>query len=310
MADTDEEVTLEVGLEEGKTEGGAANGAAGAATTTTTAGTGTVEGGAGVTEGIAELQAKLDEERRLRIAAETRAAGAGRSAEETQRNSHLLTINGAIEVLDTQMREHKAAYSAAMASGDFDQAADIQAKMGRNSAERLNLEGGKFAIENQQPSRPAATTSTDPVEAMASGLTPKSAQWVRAHPEFARDPDKTNLMIAAHYKALANKLPNESPEYYAFVEKELGIGHSDARPAATAGTDVSVEPALSAAATTTQRRDTQPSAAPASRGTGSTRRVTLSKQEVEAARISGISNEEYARNKMREEQRKKNETTH
>lgn len=308
MADGDTEVSVEIGAEDGKTEAGTTtNGAAGAATTVEASATGTVDAG-GVTEGIEELRAKLADSEARRIAAESRAAGAGRSAEEIQRSSNLMTLNGAMEVLDGQMREHKAAYSAASAAGDWDLAAEIQAKMGRNSAERLNLEGAKFGIENQQPGRPAPVV-TDALEAVASQLTPKSAAWVRAHPEYARDDSKRNLMIAAHYRALGSGLANESPEYFAFVEKDLGVGHSDARPAVNgAATEVSTDTVVSAAAGATQRRDTQPSPAPASRGTGSKRVIRLTPQEVEAAKISGMSNEEYARNKMREEERKK--TTH
>ena len=305
MAD-ETEVSVEIGADDApKTDAGGTPGGAAAATTTAPA------AGGDVAEGIEELRAKLAESEQRRIAAESRAAGAGRSAEEVQRNSHLLTINGALEVLASQMSGHKAAYSAAMAAGDFDQAADIQEKMASNAAERRELMNGKAYIETRGPATGAPAPSSDRLEAIANGLTPKSAAWVRAHPEFARDEDKTNLMIAAHYKALAAKLPNESPEYFAFVEKELGIGHSDRRPAPNGADTVEVDtsaPALSAAAAPAQRRDTQPSAAPASRGTGSKRVIRLTPQEVEAAKISGMSNEEYARNKMREEERKK--TTH
>ena len=95
------------------------------------------------------------------------------------------------------------------------------------------------------------------------------------------------------------------------TELVASSGAPGAGAAAAAG---SVDVPLSEAAKPAQRRDAatpqrevQPSPAPPSRGNGASRTVRLSPEQQEAAKISGLSNEEYARNLVAEKSRN---TTH
>ena len=96
-------------------------------------------------------------------------------------------------------------------------------------------------------------------------------------------------MIAAHNLVTADGIASDTPEYFASVEKVLGIG----APVE--------EDALSFASAPAQRRSA-PAAAPVSRtGTATGTRpniVRLSAEEREMASMMGMTPEDYARNKV------------
>ena len=145
------------------------------------------------------------------------------------------------------------------------------------------------AMEAQLKQAPRPVQHADPVEQLASQLSGPSAAWVRAHPEYARTPRLTQKMIAAHNLVTADGIASDTPEYFASVEKVLGIG----APVE--------EDALSSASAPAQRRSA-PAAAPVSRtGTATGTRpniVRLSAEEREMAGMMGMSPEDYARNKV------------
>lgn len=269
-----------------------------------------------VDDELAELRANLDRERQGRIAAEQRANEAGGRAaqsEEDVRKSHLMTMNSAIEMLSQQKDQLTAQLAQAMSEGDFTKAAQINVEISTNVSKSLEIERGKIMAETApaRETRARVVSSGDPqVEAVAASLTPLSAAWVRAHPEYARDPRKLNQMKAAHFKVVAEigEDKAESPEYFHAVETELGISGGAARNGDASGAGA-IDVPLSEAAKTTQtreaaeRREVQPSPAPAQSGGTRTRTVRLTAQQQEAAKISGLSNEEYARNMLAEKSR-------
>ena len=252
-------------------------------------------------EGVEALKARLAESDRARIAAEARAQSAEarvEQAQDTVTSSELSIIEGGIQQLATNKEILKANYATAMSEGNFALASEINAEMAKNAAQLLNLENGKIAIETRpkREERRTAIQSNDPVEVLASQLAPQSAAWIRQHPEYARDPKKNAKMMGAHYKALAEELAPNSPEYFAFVEKDLGIGHSDQRRSQQDDTDDGGSAIISRAATGTQRRqgDEPPPAAPGRNGGGGgSKTVRLTPAQAEAAKISGLSPEEY-----------------
>lgn len=252
-----------------------------------------------VEEGIEDLRAKLAAATARAERAERTATAAVSQVDQAQdeiTRSNLTVISGAIDQLTQNKESLKAQYADAMASGDFAKAADVQSSMAENAVKLLNLENGKIAIETapKREARRTATASGDPVERAISDwkLSSASAEWVRKHPEYATDPRKTQRMLAAHNLAVTDDLEPETPEYFAHVERTLGMGHSDARPPQR---EAKIEAPLSAAAAPAQRRDSQPPPAPASRGGSNGRTIRLTPQQAEAAKISGLTNEEYAK---------------
>ena len=154
----------------------------------------------------------------------------------------------------------------------------------------LQLENGKEAYASRpKPEPPKA----DPVEALASQLTPRSAQWVRAHPQCATDPRLTQKMIAAHNIAVADGFQPDTDDYFSSIEDTMKL-----TPKHEAEID---EDPTAQAAKVVQRRSSPP-AAPVTRSgsaPGSNPRIVrLSAAEVEAAEASGLTPQEYYKNKI------------
>jgi hypothetical protein len=169
-----------------------------------------------------------------------------------------------------------------MENGDYDSVVEIQSVMSDNAAKLMQLEQGKQALETTPRAPAPVFVPSDPVEALASQLTPRSASWVRSHPEYATDQRLNQKMLAAHQLTVADGISPDTDEYFSAVERVLGFGEERA-PA--------------------PRRQSAPPAAPVSRsgsGTGSSNpnRVTLSGAEREMAELMNMTDKEYAQNKL------------
>ena len=196
-------------------------------------------------------------------------------------------------------------YAAALAAQDYPAAAKAQREMSANEAKLNDLNRGKTAMENAPKAQPRVPD--DPVERVAQQLTPQSAAWVRAHPEYASDPAKYRKMVAAHELAMADGFSPDTPEYFASVEDTLRIpsGRQEVRiedPTADAA-----RPAASVS------RQTAPPSAPVSRsgnGTGASRQniVRLTSEQVEIAKMMGMTPEEYAKQVVALEGKRANST--
>lgn len=247
-------------------------------------------------EGLEKLKQQLADEKAGRQAAEQRANEASRgeaAARGEVQTSQLDLVKGAIERLTESNDTLEAQYADSMAQQDWKAAAKIQRQMADNSGKLTFLENNKRSLEAAP--KPVPRAPADPVEQFASALSPASATWVRAHPEFVRDSHKNRQMIAAHELALARGLKADSPEYFASVEKTLDIAApvvAKADPVSDASADAAQAVGGRAA----------PAAAPVSRSNGAHGNrpnvVKLTSQEVEMAGIMGMTVEEYARNKV------------
>lgn len=247
-----------------------------------------------VDSGLETLKEQLERERKARAEAERRANEAAQSAyyaHNEAQDSNLHLVANAIDTVNQTNSILKSNYRDAMAAGDYDTAAEIQAEMSANAARLLQLEQGKQALESAPRVEAPRPYVADPVEALASQLSPRSADWVRRHPEYATDPRLYNKMLAAHQLAVSDGLAPDTEDYFSSIEDTLRIrsrddGYSDAS---------------SAAAKPVQKRSAPP-AAPVSRsgtGTGSRpNRVTLTAEEREMASLMGMTPEEYGRSKL------------
>jgi len=196
-----------------------------------------------------ELRQKLEEQKayaeRERVAraqaeqlAKEREEEAKTARSEVQ-DSNLRVILNAIDATEQAAAAAERAYSDAFSAGDAAAAAKAQRSMAQAEAQLLQLRNGKAALEeraqtrttegrvaDKQPEIGKVEPPQDPVEALASRLTPKSADWLRAHPSFAT---QVNKLAAAHQYATEIKgIPVESPEYFAFIEGELIGGKKEA----------------------------------------------------------------------------------
>ena len=233
-------------------------------------------------DGIESLREQLERERQARIAAEQQMqeyAKTAYSAQNEVQDSNMHLVNNAIETVRQQQEILKENLKAAMANNDYDAVVEYQSSLSDGSAKLLQLEQGRQALQEAPRVQEPRFQPSDPVEVLASQLTPRSAEWVRRHPEYASG-NLYNKMLAAHNLAVADGIAPDSDRYFESVESVLGIASApQARVSGRA-----------------------PPAAPVSRsgsGTGgSSNTVTLSAQEREMAEMMGMTAKQYAANKL------------
>lgn len=251
-------------------------------------------------EGIQDLKLKLEQERVARIEAERQARAAEERAHRASTDVHdsnLQLVKNAIETVKSNSENLKRVYAEAMAVGDYTKGAEIQEAMSLNAARLMELERGRAAMESAPPPPPPKPAQpTDVVEALASQLSPRSAEWVRKNPQCVTDPRMYQKMVAAHNLAVADGYSPDTDDYFGFIEDTLKINR---RPAPVRE-DVDADEPMSSAAKPVQRRSAPPAAPVTRSGTANGQRpntVRLSRAEAETARELGMSEEEYARNK-------------
>ena len=258
--------------------------------------------GKDVDKALKKLNKRLEKERSKRAEAEAMARQATEQArmlhnEASDSNLHL--VNGAIESVRRDQEILKANLRDSMAIGDYDKAADIQERMSANIENLRKLERGFEEMKQQPRLQPQPQSNELTVESLMGRVTPKSAEWLKEHKKHLPDARSIRVMARAHEDAVDYGIVPESDAYFKFVEKRLGI-EKDRRSIPE------VEEAMSSASTAKQKRSGPPSA-PVSRQPIDTPNrqgvIHLTRDEVEAARISGITPQEYYRNKMREQNR-------
>lgn len=247
-------------------------------------------------DGIKELKFQLEQERLARAEAEKRAREAAEReamAKNEVDETNLQLVNNAIDTVRRNNELLKASYREAMSIGDYDKAAEYQASMSENAAKLVQLENGRQAMESKPKAQPEAYRAPqDPVEMLASQLSPRSAAWVRRNPQFATDQRLFQKMIAAHNLAVADGLSPDSDEYFASVEDTLKV---------PARATMEVDNPMTEAAKPTQRRSAPPAAPVTRSGTGTGTRpnvVRLTAEEREMAQMMGMTEKEYALNKV------------
>jgi len=237
-----------------------------------------------VDDGIEALRRELEAEKAARQRAEQQA----RVATNDKADSDLRMLNTAIETEGRNKEILKANLREAVANGDTDAQADILMAINQTENNLRQITEGKKHYEAQIKA-PVANK----VEALASQLTPKSAEWVRNNPDVVNDERRAKRLERAHFDALDDGIQPDSPDYFNFLENRLNINKAPMRQ----------EAAMSEASESTSgRRASAPPAAPVSRsGTGTGGRpnvVTLSRAEQEAAKDMGMTPKEYAQNKV------------
>jgi hypothetical protein len=239
-----------------------------------------------------EIQARQEAQRQATAAWQTR-----QSAEQSQYDAIANALNAAQQQADMA----EAAYASALASGDHVQAARQMRAMSEAGARVVTLQTGKDELEQrlqrqqgQQPpqlQQPAGQPQNiDEMLARMPNLMPQEKDWIRQHPDSLMDQTNLRRMDLAFTDATARGLVRGTPEYFEFFEDRLGYRKMDKQQ----------DNGAANASTASGARY----AAPVSRGgtstsaSGRSTRVTLTPQERDAAKISGISETEYAIQKL------------
>jgi hypothetical protein len=265
-------------------------------------------------EGVDALKAQVEEHKRQREAervgredadrrAVAAAADAARAREEASRSRTEAStdrMNAVITAIDNVSKEAEMAQArleAAAQNGDFKALAVAQREISRAEARLLQLENNKTALEeeakNPTPQRQAeaAPAHTDPVERYVAlnRISPRSAEWMRSHRDVIdNNGSPTPKLLAAHYHAVAHSIGEGTDAYYAHLEQQMGYMSPVPQDRQAPGQVVNLEARRTPMATAPVSRDS-PSAPP------SPTSVRLSPEQLEAAEISGMTPQEYAK---------------
>lgn len=253
-----------------------------------------------VDAGIEDLRKQLEAEKNARQEAEKRAFEAANREKQAVNEA----VDSNTKLFDTAIANAKrdkdtlrSQFREAMTVGDFDKVAEIQEAMTRNAVDLDKLETGKQNYIHRP--KQAEATANDPVERFVANMSPKSADWIRSHPEYVTNGAKHRQMIDAHTAAVgASGLQPDSPAYFRFVEDYLGMGGETERTQQRTEARTEASPLSDAAAPV--RRQVPPAAAPTSRdaalGVTNPHRVRLTAEQREVAEVTGQTYEEYAKN--------------
>jgi len=280
------------------------------------------------TNDLAKMRRDLERANRRAEQAERRVAEAegGRAeALDAKTQADLNMLKGTQERLQEARKAMTAELAQAHAEGDFQKIADVQAAMIKNSADTNVIENGILALENAPKQREALRrrgenpSDENRFAQITKDMHPAAKQWLRDNPEYYRDDELLQRVIAAHNIVMTRRKDRptiNSPEYFEAVEDLLDDPKFD-RDTRTGnsggGADDDEDDDNRSTASRGRRRqsidedddDRPPAAAPPSRngrGVGGAdrdtgRQVRLSAAEIEMAEASGLSPQEYARNK-------------
>lgn len=268
----------------------------------------------GEEEGIETLRAakaKLEEDLRTeRTQRQQRESELAQHQSEVQRmreeggrgqlQHRLALVDGELTRLNGLVEQAVKRRTEALQQGDFAEEAQINRAIAAGEAQLHALRSHKVQIEGaiknglppaaegrvpEQP--PQRQLPEDPVERMIVGanLQGRSAEWVRSHPEVATSSHLQAKVGFAHQDALAAGLADGSDDYFAHVDRVMGYGGGEGQQA-----QPQRRPAMAAPVS-----PSSPGGAP--RQTARTIRLTAEQRE--AARISGISEADYAKQLIR-----------
>jgi hypothetical protein len=256
-----------------------------------------------IEKALKNLNKKLEKEKEARLEAEARAREAAEQARRYNmdaQDSRLHLVGSAIETLKRDDEILTAHLKNAMEIGDYDRAAEIQKTLAVNASKMMELERGYNDLRNAPPPPQVqqATPQEMTVDDIIGRVTPRSAEWLKQNRDYLPDARSIRIMARAHEDAIDYGYVPESDQYFRFVEGRLGIG---SKKESYDGDD-----ATAGAAKVTKNRQSPP-AAPVSRQPVDTPTrpgvIRLTPEQVEAAKISGISPQEYYKLMMQDRNR-------
>lgn len=246
------------------------------------------------------------------------------AAEGNVQDTQIGQVKTAIESLDGQLTGLEEKIETASAEGNHRLVASLTRQIGDLSARKLHLENGMAAMEAakanpppQQRQAPAtgAGGADDPAEVAAQQVAAqgyhRSARWLRANPQFPRDPKLWFALITANNSFILKYGEDrvDTDDYFKYIEENEFVAPHLTGRRATNGSGARAETndnrtddgaATSGAAKGSERKgaeDRPAPAAPVARTNGSNRGARLTKEEQDMARATGQTDEEYAANR-------------
>jgi hypothetical protein len=160
-------------------------------------------------------------------------------------SSEEATITSELSAAEADIAAGKRELTAAFNAGDADKVADAQEKIADASARKVQFQGAKASYERGRPVGTASpreagsprreqvvspVSADEKTEQYLSSRTPQTREWLNRNRAYA-NPDSREHQAAIAADTLAvdvNHIVRDTPEYFQFIEKTLGIGGSQA----------------------------------------------------------------------------------
>jgi hypothetical protein len=226
---------------------------------------------------------------------------------KTNQEQEEAVVGNAIAAAKAEADMAQSDYVAALNAGDNSAAGEAQRRMTRAEARLAGLELGKEEIEQRKKEPPPVapqprSTSADPIDGF--NLPNAEKDWLRAHRDYLTDPRKQSALRYADEQVRLAGLQPGMPGYLPEIENTLRSIGSLPKPE-----EPNDEPEV---VTHTTDRSAAIVSAPVSRetqtstGQRASSKVRLSPEEQEFAKIAGITDVEYAKQKQKLAQHKMN----
>jgi hypothetical protein len=279
---------------------------------------------AGDSEDVSDLKRQLDDMRKAQEESERRVNREIQARQEAER----LVQEREREVSSSRARADDAEYDAILnaigaaeaeadkaqqdlaiagEAGDHKAAADANRRIARAESRLAQLQDGKDAIERQKTAEAARirTERENPPERRQEkqptveeyidqlpNLLQSQKDWLKAHPDTISNPRVNTRLQAAHFEAEDQGMRPGTKGYFQYLEERLGFSEPEEEEEENVKTPVSAPPSRAA---------TNPST-----GRQSNNRITLTPEQREMARLSGIDELTYARQLQRMNELKAN----
>lgn len=185
------------------------------------------------------------QERAARERAETEARRAREEVKQARGEaveSQITAVENAIAAEKSTIASGRREYTAALASADYEKAAEINEQIALATARMVRLDEGRGDLEarkaqpdpapreRQEPRREAPAPAADPFEQTIASVSPRAQAWLRAHPEFVTDQKQALRAGAADSMAVSEGHVRDSDAYYDYCERFLGLKSEEPAP--------------------------------------------------------------------------------
>lgn len=237
-------------------------------------------------------QANQDRQDAIKRAQEREAEVAKFQKEATQSRSD--SILSGIAAASAEAEAAQRDIESAVSLGDVKAQAEAYRKLAKAETALARLEDGKTALEEETKrieTAPKPQPINDPVEiALQSSNMPASGKnWIRAHPEYITNPKKNAKINSLHFDVIDEGHEPYSPEYIESMETHLGMREAPKKDEQVEETPVQPQQRNSIVSAPVSRE--VPTSKPGERSG----KTTLTVAQREAAKISGVTEAEYAK---------------
>lgn len=253
----------------------------------------------------AEKDKRINEEIRARQEAEARVKTREQEANQSKiraEDAEYDAILNAIGAAESEAEGAQRDIAFASEANDPKGIADASRRMARAESRLVQLQDGKDAIERQKTQaaarakedterpKPATQPTVEQYIDSLPNLMQSQREWLRKHPDALTDNRKNMRLQGAHVEAEDQGITPGSTEYFEYLEERLG--YKKAKPVNNDQEDD--EPTRAPVSAPPSRNATNPA-----NGRPSNTRITLTPEQREIARLSGIDELTYARQLQR-----------